>query len=114
MRRAYEDSWAGEFAPFPEDYKTLEQARIDSPFAHLRDWDKKFNYLLVLNADHAPDLRGFLPELLEFRTQIGIAALFAVRKNQQAEEKGRSPEGVKRDSTDDEAIPSSAAMRGSD
>jgi hypothetical protein len=76
----YRESWAGEFAPFPEDYRTLEASRLGSPYPHLRRWETKFDYVLVLNADHAAELTMFLPQFLEFRGQVGIAALFSVRK----------------------------------
>jgi hypothetical protein len=77
---AYQESWAGEFAAFPEDYRALEKSRLDSPYPHLRSWETHFDYVLVLNADHADELPMFLPQLLEFRRHIGIAALFSVRK----------------------------------
>jgi hypothetical protein len=53
---------------------TLEQ------FPYLADWRRQFDYVLVLNASQAGDLRGFLPESLVLLRETPIAALFRIRK----------------------------------
>jgi hypothetical protein len=49
-------------------------------FPYLTDWKDKFDYVLVLNAEGAPDLDHFLPNQLQLVDRHGIAALFKVRK----------------------------------
>jgi hypothetical protein len=46
---------------------------------YLRDWQQKFDYLLVLNAGAEPDLPARLPPGLELLNRTGIAALFRVQ-----------------------------------
>jgi hypothetical protein len=59
-----------------KDFSPIELKR----FPFLLDWPKKFNYVLVLNAEGAPDLEHFLPDHLQFVERRGIAALLKVRK----------------------------------
>jgi hypothetical protein len=49
-------------------------------FPFLPHWNEKFDYVLVLNAEGAPDLEHFLPNQLQLVDRQGIAALFLVRK----------------------------------
>jgi hypothetical protein len=49
-------------------------------FPFLSTWNQKFDYVLVLNADGAPDLDHFLPSQLQLVDRQGIAALFKVKK----------------------------------
>ena len=59
-----------------KDFSPIELKR----FPFLPDWSGKFDYLLVLNAEGAPDLENFLPDRLQFVERRGIAALLKVRK----------------------------------
>jgi hypothetical protein len=61
------------------DSHTLSQQELER-FPFLNDWKDKFDYVLVLNADGAPDLDHFLPNQLQLVDRQGIAALFRVRK----------------------------------
>jgi hypothetical protein len=49
-------------------------------FPFLTDWSEKFDYVLVLNADGAPNLDHFLPNRLQLIDRRGIAALFKIKK----------------------------------
>jgi MFS family permease len=49
-------------------------------FPFLPHWNEKFDYVLVLNAEGAPDPEHFLPNRLQLVDRQGIAALFLVRK----------------------------------
>lgn len=49
-------------------------------FPYLADWRRRFDYVLVLNASQAGDLRGFLPDSLVPIRATPIAALFRIRK----------------------------------
>jgi hypothetical protein len=49
-------------------------------FPYLTDWKDKFDYVLVLNAEGAPNLNHFLPDQLQLIDRQGIAALFRIRK----------------------------------
>jgi hypothetical protein len=49
-------------------------------FPYLTGWKDKFDYVLVLNAEGAPDLDHFLPNQLQLVDRQGIAALFKIRK----------------------------------
>jgi hypothetical protein len=49
-------------------------------FPFLVDWDRKFDYVLILNAEGAPDLEHFLPERLQLVNRRGIAALLKIKK----------------------------------
>jgi hypothetical protein len=55
---------------------SLEMTR----FPFLAGWTTKFDYVLVLNAEGAPDLDHFLPSQLQLVDHQGIAALFRIRK----------------------------------
>jgi len=50
-----------------------------SRFPFLSDWRSKFDYVLILNAEGAPDLDQFLPGELQLINRRGIAALLRVR-----------------------------------
>jgi hypothetical protein len=43
-------------------------------------WEGNFDYVLLMNADGAGDLRDFLPDKLELLDRRGIAALFRIKK----------------------------------
>jgi hypothetical protein len=68
----------------PVNYTYLTSAQIPpielKRFPFLNDWSQKFDYVLVLNADGAPNLDHFLPNQLQLVDRRGIAALFKVRK----------------------------------
>ena len=49
-------------------------------FPYVANWRSRFDYVLVLNAGVAGDLRNFLPDRLEFLDQTSIAALFRIKK----------------------------------
>ncbi len=49
-------------------------------FPFLPDWKDKFDYVLVLNAEGAPNLNHFLPNQLQLINRQGIAALFRIKK----------------------------------
>jgi hypothetical protein len=49
-------------------------------FPFLSDWKSKFDYVLILNAEGAPDLDKFLPDQLQLINRRGIAALLRVCK----------------------------------
>jgi hypothetical protein len=70
----------------PVNYMYLDTASQQIPpivlkrFPFLTDWSEKFDYVLVLNADGAPNLDHFLPDRLQLVDRRGIAALFKIRK----------------------------------
>jgi len=70
----------------PVNYMYLDSASQPIPlivlkrFPFLTDWSEKFDYVLVLNADGAPNLDHFLPDRLQLIDRRGIAALFKIRK----------------------------------
>jgi len=49
-------------------------------FPFLVEWQQKFDYVLLLNAEGVPNLSHFLPDRLRLVDSKGIAALFEVRK----------------------------------
>jgi hypothetical protein len=49
-------------------------------FPYVANWRSRFDYVLVLNAGVAGDLRNFLPDRLEYLDQTGFAALFRIKK----------------------------------
>jgi hypothetical protein len=49
-------------------------------FPYLVDWKEKFDFVLLLNAEGAPNLDHFLPDQLQLVDRQGIAALFRVRR----------------------------------
>jgi hypothetical protein len=55
-------------------------ARDLKNFPYVANWRSRFDYVLVLNAGMAGDLRNFLPDRLEWLDQTGIAALFRIKK----------------------------------
>jgi hypothetical protein len=68
----------------PPNYAEL--ARLPVPpeesarYPFLVDWSRKFDFVLVLNAEGARNLDTFLPDRLELLARRGIAALFKVRR----------------------------------
>src|SRR5580704_10768012 len=68
----------------PLNYTDLSMSEVPEEelahFPYLRDWKEKFDYVLVLNAEGAPDLDHFLPNQLQLVDRQGIAALFKIRK----------------------------------
>ena len=67
----------------PLKYKDLADHNLPpeetSRFPFLSDWRSKFDYVLILNAEGAPDLDHFLPDELQPINRQGIAALLRVR-----------------------------------
>jgi len=49
-------------------------------FPYVANWRSRFDYVLVLNAGLAGDLRSFLTDRLVFLEQTGFTALFRIRK----------------------------------
>jgi hypothetical protein len=68
----------------PPDYQELVGAEILPAdlerFPFLVDWSRKFDYVLLLNAEGAGDLETFLPDRLQLLDRRGIAALFKIKK----------------------------------
>jgi hypothetical protein len=68
----------------PLDYEDLALQQIPevelARFPFLTDWNQKFDYVLVLNAEGAPNLDHFLPEQLQLVDHQRIAVLFKIRK----------------------------------
>jgi hypothetical protein len=68
----------------PLNYTDLTMSHVPEEelahFPYLVDWKEKFDYVLVLNAEGAPDLDHFLPNQLQLVGRQGIAALFKIRK----------------------------------
>jgi hypothetical protein len=68
----------------PPDYEFLgphpmsEEEKERYPF--LEGWERKFDYVLLMNADGAGNLTDFLPDKLELLDRRGIAALFKIKK----------------------------------
>jgi hypothetical protein len=67
----------------PPNYVELAATQIPASelkrFPFLVDWSSKFDYVLILNAEGAPDLEKFLPDRLQLVARQGIAALFKVK-----------------------------------
>jgi hypothetical protein len=74
------------FGSPPPSYEDLELPLQQVPaselsrFPYLANWTKKFDYVLLLNAEGAPRLENFLPNRLQLVERQGIAALFRVKK----------------------------------
>ena len=67
--------------PFYEGLAVDDLSASDlQTYPYVAHWRSQFDYVLVLNAQLAGDLGGFLPDRLEFMEQTGFAALFRVRK----------------------------------
>jgi hypothetical protein len=68
----------------PLNYTDLSMSHVPEEelahFPYLTDWKEKFDYVLVLNAEGAPELDHFLPNQLQLVNRQGIAALFRIRK----------------------------------
>lgn len=68
----------------PLNYLDLAMHQVpESELAHfpfLTNWNSKFDYVLVLNAEGAPDLDHFLPTQLQLVERRGIAALFRIKR----------------------------------
>jgi hypothetical protein len=68
----------------PPNYQLLGSLKMSANeaarFPFLLDWDQKFDYVLLLNAEGAGNLEQILPEKLELLDHRGIAALFRIKK----------------------------------
>jgi hypothetical protein len=68
----------------PLNYLDLTMSRLPDQelehFPYLADWREKFDFVLLLNAEGAPNLDHFLPDQLQLVDRQGIAALFKVRR----------------------------------
>jgi hypothetical protein len=68
----------------PLNYLDLTMSRVADQelehFPYLVDWKEKFDFVLLLNAEGAPNLDHFLPDQLQLVDRQGIAALFRVRR----------------------------------
>jgi hypothetical protein len=68
----------------PLNYLDLTLSRVADQelehFPYLVDWREKFDFVLLLNAEGAPNLDHFLPDQLQLVDRQGIAALFRVRR----------------------------------
>jgi hypothetical protein len=80
VKQPYSDLLAIESPP--PNYAELTAKQIPPQelkrFPFLADWDHKFDYVLVLNAEGAPNLEHFDPAHLQLIARRGIAALFKV------------------------------------
>ena len=80
VKEPYSDLLAHESPP--PNYAELTAKQIAPQelerFPFLADWDHKFDYVLVLNAEGAPNLENFDPAHLQLVARRGIAALFKV------------------------------------
>jgi hypothetical protein len=83
VTEAYREATNGGLSP-PANYLDLAMTKIPSPElknrSFLIDWNLKFDYVLLLNADAAKDLSSFLPDRLELLDEKGIAALFRIKR----------------------------------
>jgi hypothetical protein len=68
----------------PANYLDLAASQLSEEsakrFPYLVDWNHKYDFVLLLNAEGISNLPSFLPAKLEFLGQKGIAALFRVKK----------------------------------
>jgi hypothetical protein len=82
IKEPYRDLQALDSPPVNYTYLALDQVPpIElKRFPFLTGWSQKFDYVLVLNAEGAPNLDRFLPNQLQLVDRQGIAALFKVRK----------------------------------
>jgi hypothetical protein len=68
----------------PPNYIYLATPRVPdselAKFPSLIDWQQKFDYVLLLNAEGAPKLENFLSKKLQLVNRQGIAALFRIKK----------------------------------
>jgi hypothetical protein len=84
IKEPYRDLQAVDSPPVNYTYLASGSGQIPpivlKRFPFLTDWSQKFDYVLVLNADGAPNLDHFLPDRLQLVDHRGIAALFKVRK----------------------------------
>ena len=82
IKEPYRDLKAVDSPPVNYTYLALDEIPpIElKRFPFLTAWRKKFDYVLVLNADGAPNLDRFLPNQLQLVARRGIAALFKVKK----------------------------------
>ena len=68
----------------PPNYQLLGSLKMSANeterYPFLPDWDQRFDYVLLLNAEGAGNLEQILPEKLELLDHRGIAALFRIRK----------------------------------
>ena len=68
----------------PPPYVELTTKQIPASelkrFPFLLDWNQKFDYVLILNAEGASNLQAFVPEHLRLVARRGFAALFRVTK----------------------------------
>jgi hypothetical protein len=66
----------------PPAYVELAEKQIPASelerFPFLVDWNQKFDYVLILNAEGASNLEAFVPEHLRLVARRGFAALFKV------------------------------------
>jgi hypothetical protein len=80
---AYRDAASGGRSA-PAEYSKLAASQLSEVEArrlpNLVDWNHKYDFVLLLNAEGVPNISGFLPAKLEFLGQKGIAALFRVKK----------------------------------
>jgi hypothetical protein len=67
------------------EYSLLEKDRLSEDearlFPYLREWAARFDYVLVLNAGGAPELRSFLRNDLQLIESTEIAALFRIKRS---------------------------------
>jgi hypothetical protein len=82
VKEPYRDLQAVDSPPVNYTYLALDQVpqKELKRFPFLDHWNQKFDYVLVLNAEGAPNLDHFLPSELQLVDRQGIAALFKVRK----------------------------------
>jgi hypothetical protein len=66
----------------PPDWQSLvvgTSVHPVTPAPYLRDWQRNYDFVLLLNAGGAGDLRRFLPDRLDLLGAADVAALYRVR-----------------------------------
>jgi len=51
-----------------------------TPAPYLRDWQRNYDYVLMLNAGGAGDLSRYVPDRLSLIAASDVAALFRIRR----------------------------------
>ena len=68
----------------PPNYEFLAAHNLPADemtrFPFIANWNDRFDYLLILNAEGARDLNQFLPDKLELVDRRGLAALFRIKR----------------------------------
>jgi hypothetical protein len=82
VRPPYDELSVGQ--GMPPDWQSLVvgyQVHPVTPTPYLRDWQRNFDYVLMLNAGGAGDLSRYLPDRLSLIAASDVAALFRIRRS---------------------------------